>query len=341
MDIKTQSKTNVICVLPSRNESWILPHFFECASLWADFIILGDHLSVDDTASVAQRYEKVRLVPLHDTGIDRGLRRKILLEEARRIPGERLIFSIDADEMLSANSLASREWELMLNAQPGTRFRLDWLEVLPGLHKAALSQKLIAFKDDGTPYVGTTKHEPPIPATSGEIVHLREIKLLHYILIEPERMFSKHRWNKCFEIVELGKRPWSMCIMYQDRKIKHYDSPIISVRDEWVNGYEWLEEYRGNRDPISKSYWYDEQVLDYFDKYGIDRFRKLNIWDVDWNQKAQLLGRGGNYGDPRSVAEIWMHKFIERHREELKMKRRFKWKAIDKIAKTVLRLVGW
>ena len=229
----------------------------------------------------------------------------------------------------------------MLNAQPGTRFRFDWLEILPNLRKAAFFEKLIAFKDDGTEYIGTMKHEPTIPITTGEIVHLKEIKLLHYILIEPQRMFSKHRWNKCLEIAELGKRPWPMCIMYQDREIKHYDAPIVPMRVEWVHGYEWLEEFRAVKNDSDKCYWYDEQVLDYFDKYGINKFRKLNIWDVDWNKRAQLLGRAGNYNDPRSMFEIWMHKFIEKHREELKMRQGFMWKAVCKFGETVLRSMGW
>ena len=82
----TQPKTNVICIVPSRNEAWILPHFIECASLWADFIILGDHLSTDDTASIAQRYEKIRLVPLHDTGIDRGSGERFFWTKLERFP---------------------------------------------------------------------------------------------------------------------------------------------------------------------------------------------------------------------------------------------------------------
>ena len=274
-------------------------------------------------------------------GLIEGLRRRILLNEARKIPGERLIVSIDADEMLSANWSVSPEWELMLNAERGTSFRFDWLELLPGLRKAATFHKLVAFKDNGAEYIGAVKHESPIPETGGETIHLGDIKLLHYILIEPERMFSKHRWNKCFEVVELGKRPWPMCIMYQDREIKHYGSPIISVRDEWVNGYEWLEEYRLKKEDMGKCYWYDEQVLDYLDKYGINKFRKLNIWDVDWNQKAQLLGRAGKYSDPRSIVEIWVHKFIEKHREDLKMRRGLKWKVVCKFGETVLRSMGW
>jgi hypothetical protein len=338
------STVNVICVVPVRNESWVLPHFLECASSWADVIIVGHHRCTDQSAAIARRFEKVRLVSLDTTGDDRGLRRKLLLDEARKISGERLIFSIDADEMISANWLSNPEWAMMLNAPRGARFQFDWLEILPGLAQAAVFAKIVAFKDDGTDYIGAVKHEPPIPATRGEIVHLHDIKLLHYILMEPERMFSKHRWNKCLGIVQLGKRPWDMCIMYQDIKIKQYDAPSVPVDEKWLKGYEWLNEYRSGKDQqerCERCYWYDEEVLGYFDKYGTNRFRKLNIWHVDWNKKAQLLGRTGQYDDPRSSCEKWIHKFIESNRENLKCNHIFRWRLARLLGKTVLKKFGW
>lgn len=335
------TRPNVICIVPVRNEAWILNNFIECAEKWADVIIVGDHASTDQTAVIAQHYDKVKLVSLHDTSIDRGVRRKMLLDEARKIPGKRLIFSIDADEMISANWSTSPEWAMMLNAKGGTRFQFDWLEILPGIQEAAVFSKVVAFMDDGSEYIGAVKHEPLIPVTNGDILHLKDIKLLHYILIEPTRMFSKHRWNKCFEIVELGKRPWPMCVMYQDIEIKTYDAPRIPIKAEWLDGYGWLDEYRSGPDRSDQVYWYDNEVLDYFDTFGIRKFRKLNIWDVDWSEKARQLGRNGMYPDPRSAVEKWIHKFIERHREELKLKKTLKWKLINKFGATVLRLYGW
>lgn len=320
-----------------------MPHFIECATLWADIIIVGDHNSSDATASIASRNTKVRIVSLNNTGFDRGLRRKMLLTEARKTPGDRLIFSIDADEMISANWAQSPEWALMLNAKPGTKFKFDWLEILPGVAQAAVFSKIVAFKDDGSEYVGDglTQHELPLPATSGETVPLRDIKLLHYILIDPERMFSKHRWFKCIEHIELGKRPWPMCVMYQDTTIKNYDAPVVNMEKEWLEGYGWLCEYQGFSRKAVQCYWYDEQVLDYFDKYGTARFSKLNIWDADWNAKAKLLGKPGAYDDCRSAFEIWLHAFITKHREELKMRRSFKARLVNRLADVVLGKFGW
>ena len=97
------SKTNVICVVPVKNEAWILKNFIECASFWADYIIIGDHDSSDNSAKIAQLYDRVIVIPIHDRSLDRGNRRKILIDAARKILGRRLIFTLDSDEMISAN----------------------------------------------------------------------------------------------------------------------------------------------------------------------------------------------------------------------------------------------
>ena len=81
--------------------------------------------------------------------------------------------------------------------------------------------------------------------------------------------------------------------------------------------------------------------MDYFDKYGVDKFRKLNIWDIDWNRKARLVGRKGDYRDPRSQIEVWIHKFIEKYREGLKLNTSLHYRLVRLFARTVLRTVGW
>jgi hypothetical protein len=334
------SNTNIICITPIKNESWILRNFLECAKRWADIVIIGDNRSGDDSVSIARSFG----CPVIDLGpaYDEANRRRLLIEEARKIPGRRLIVSIDADEMLSANWATSAEWPQMLTAPAGTRFHFDWVELLPGLDRCTIATQPAAFIDDGSPYNGVTIHSPRIPQTKVKAVKLEEIKLLHYINIEPERMLSRHRWYKCLELIEHKKRAWETCVRYQDVALKTYDTPIVAVKDEWLQGYEWLDQFRTVEPRADRSYWWDSEVLNFFDRYGIEKFRKLNIWDVDWNAKATYLGRNsGSYRDPRRLDDKLMHNFITRYREELKLKRRLPFKIVDKLAKTALRPTGW
>lgn len=337
-------RTNVICIVPIKNEAWILKNFIECAQQWADFIIIGDHNSTDQSAQIARQYEKVKLVPIDNPSFDEGYRRKMLWDEARKIPGKRLVFSIDADETISANWAESPEWEQMLNAPPGTRFRFDWLNLMPGLNEAGLFDQLAAFVDDDTDFQfqNVKIHTPRIPDSTSEIVHLKDIKLLHFVHIDPERMYSKHRYLKCYEFMETAMRPWRVCINYQDTTIRNYDAWIVPVQKEWIHGFTWLDEYKSTDDGSTKRwYWWDEAILNFFDQYGATKFRRLNIWDVDWNRKAQMLGKAGTYNDPRSGLEKWIHNFIERHRESLKLRKELKWKIIFRLGMIVLRPFGW
>ena len=108
-----------------------------------------------------------------------------------------------------------------------------------------------------------------------------------------------------------------------------------------MNGFDWLDAYRSSKVVRRPYYWYDLEVFKFFDQYGVDKFRKLNIWDTDWQSKARVLGKQGNYQDPRMRLDKWIHRFIERHREELKMRTTLKWKLINKFGNTVLRVFGW
>ena len=339
------TKTTVICMVPARNESWVLPHLIESAQQWADVIIIGDHNSADNSAEIAQRYDYVKLITLHNPAYDEDIRRKVLLEEARKIPGKRLIVSIDADEMISANWANSPEWQQMLNAAPGTSFRFDWVELLPGLEQACVFGMTAAFVDDDSEYQGVKIHSPRIPATGGEVVALQQIKLLHYDLVDPQRMLSRHRWYKCWEYLENHKRPWAVCVTYQDTRFKRYDAPVVPVEPAWVEGYQWLDDYRAQAPKVAKRYWWDEEVLNYFDRYGLHHFRKLNIWEADWNKKAELLGRANQsshkYDDPRAAYEHWIHGFIQRYREELKLKQKLPFRLANLAGKYLLRPLGW
>lgn len=192
------SKPKIVCMTSMRNDSWILKNFLDCARTWADWVIIGDHNSTDDSASIARSYDCVKVIP-HQPSSSFLERRRDLLGEARKIPDPRLLFFLDSDEMLSANWTYSPEWTRMLNAQPGARFSLNWLEILPGLKEAAVFWMDAVLVDDGTEYpLGERIHGSRLPGITNDAIKLNDIKLLHYNLIDPGRIFSKHRYFKCY-----------------------------------------------------------------------------------------------------------------------------------------------
>ena len=93
----------LICMTPVRNEAWILNAFLKATSLWADFIIIADQCSTDGSREIAMRYPKVILIDNNNTDYNEAVRQKMLIDKAREIDGDKILFALDADEIFAAN----------------------------------------------------------------------------------------------------------------------------------------------------------------------------------------------------------------------------------------------
>ena len=56
------SKPLIICLVPVKNEAWILDRCLATASTWADVIIVADQMSTDNSREIALKYPKVQLI---------------------------------------------------------------------------------------------------------------------------------------------------------------------------------------------------------------------------------------------------------------------------------------
>ncbi|HSY54210.1 MAG TPA: glycosyltransferase family 2 protein, partial [Opitutaceae bacterium] len=129
------TRPTLICLVPVRNEAWILERFLQCTSTWADHIIIADQQSADGSREIAARYPKVRLVENPGIGLDEKTRQELLIAEARKVSGPRILIALDADEMFSANFATSPEWPSLLAAAPGTSLWLERADLYP-LHES-------------------------------------------------------------------------------------------------------------------------------------------------------------------------------------------------------------
>jgi hypothetical protein len=109
-------KPLLICLTPIKDEAWILERFLKCASVWADHIIIADQGSKDESKEIACRFPKVTLVENNSKTYNERERQELLIREARKISGPRILMTLDADEFLTADFLTSPEWETILQA---------------------------------------------------------------------------------------------------------------------------------------------------------------------------------------------------------------------------------
>ncbi|HEY9692530.1 MAG TPA: glycosyltransferase family 2 protein [Oculatellaceae cyanobacterium] len=310
------SSPTIICLTPVKNEAWILDRFLKCTSLWADYIIVADQNSTDNSREIAQKYPKVTLIENPSATYNEQERQKILIEAARKIPvsGKRLLIALDADEFFVGHT-ESKEWDTILQAPVGTSLWFQWANVLPNMEKyyAPNFHLLFGYMDDGKEHQGNLIHSPRLPTDKLENrILFSQIKVLHYQYTDWERMKSKHRWYQCLERIKNPQR--SAIDIY--RQYHHMDVPVTDTNQmpsSWFGTYE-----NAGIDMTSilreKNYWWDKEVLDFFDKYGIQTFAKEAIWDVDWNNQYQLCFQENpkiDLSDPRTRLEKWAHNWLQ------------------------------
>lgn len=315
MQQTADKQATLVCITRVRNEAWILERFLQCASTWADLIVIADQQSTDGSREIARRFEKVVLVDNPYDVYNEGFFHRLLIDTARRLPvmGKRILIALDADEMFSANWMISAEWKQLLAAPPGTVLYFQWANIGPDVSCAWIdpSYKAFGFVDDGTAYEGGPMHTHRVPIPSNaSALYFDEIKVLHYQYTDWARMRSKQRWYQVLErLNNPKKRPVTIFRQYH-----HMEAAIRQagpVRSEWLAGYE----ARGidMRSVVKDSHYFrDKEVLELLIQYGPERFRRLNIWDCDWLALAKQCGVAvnGQLGDPRTPFEKAVHTWL-------------------------------
>ena len=307
-------KPTVICLTPVRNEAWILDRFLKAASLWADHIIIADQMSTDGSREIALKYDKVKIIDNPDEEYDEAKRQKLLIKEARKIEGPRLLITLDADEIFSPNILASAEWLTLLNSKPGTVFCFKWANFCPDLKLMWISNYLVfGYMDDG--YQGHSEniiHSPRIPNPQNfNVLYLNNIKIIHFQYTDWHRMQHKHRY---YQVVEKINFPQKSALDI----IRTYHHMYSIPKEEKIEiPEEWITEYNKLGVDITSLYcepenWFEKQILKIIRENGASKFRKLRIWDINWARKAEHYGIANIeiYKDPRKKIDKIIHNFI-------------------------------
>jgi hypothetical protein len=290
-----------IVVTPVRNEAWTLERFLSCVALWADHIVVADQGSADGSREIAARHPKVTLVENPRPEYDEGARQRLLLEAARGFPGKRLIFALDADEIPSATWLDSGVLERLAAAEPGTAVRMRWANILPGFDSCwtPAADLVFGFVDDGAEHTGERIHSARLPVAPSAPLVPTDVKVLHYQYVNWERMRSKQRWYQCWELINVpGRRPIQLYRQYH-----HMDAiapgRIGPLPEQWLAPYE----ARGidmRSVAASAHHRWDDEVLGWMHVYGPERFKRLAIWDADWE----------GMDDPRGPLTRSIHRWL-------------------------------
>jgi hypothetical protein len=170
---------------------------------------------------------------------------------------------------------------------------------------------VFGYVDDGAEHGGSTVHSTRLPVrASAPTVKLRDVKVMHYQYTNWRRMKSKQRWYQAWEWLNVpGKRPIQLYRQY------HHMDAVPEERLEPVPA-EWLERYEAEgidmtTIPTEPYYRWDAELLEWIKAQGPRHFRKLDVWDVDWNDIARAAGvHGAPIGDPRGPGTRLLHRWL-------------------------------
>ena len=328
----------IFCLTPIKNEAWILDRFLQCASTWADHIIVADQQSDDGSRDIARSYEKVTLINNDTPAYDEAARQKLLIDAARALPcpGKRILLALDADEMLTANWMKSEDWRALQQQRPGTVLRFRWANVTPQIKEGWVSDHWIpfGFVDDGSAHEGEKIHSPRVPVPpDAPTFYSEDIRVLHYQYANWERMKSKQRWYQCYERLEHpDKRAVTIFRQYH-----HMDAAVKNARpfpDTWFRGYE-AQGINMTTIPAQDHYYWDEELVRLFSEHGVEPFRRLNVWSRDWEALRQHLNIDGQpINDPRTSADRAVHGWLEQTQT-------YQHSLPVRVLQKALQLVGW
>ena len=287
-----ESKRKIICLTPVKNEEWIIDKFLRCASLWADIIIIADQQSSDKTKEISQSFQKVIYIENKSNDFSEKNRQSLLINEARKIKGSKVLITLDADEIFTAESLNNSEWDLFKNAEPGTVFRFRFMNITPDFKYYWCPDYYMpwGFVDDGKQHLGKEIHSFRVPLNDiSKNIFLKEIKVMHFQYTDWERMQSKHRWYQCWERVNNPDKSSIQIFRGYNHMYAIKKNELNPVPDEWFSYY--LQNGIDLKDiKIESDYYWDRQVLDYFKKYGTAFFKRIDLWYINWKEVALKYG---------------------------------------------------
>lgn len=274
-----------IILVPVKNEAWILRSSLSNFSSFADYIIVADQRSTDGSREICAEFPKVSVIDNPNEGHSNKVR-WMLLDEARKIPGNNLIVCIDADEMLSPEAAQKMLSFSEKNSGSGRTiaFQLPWIQLWKSAENHRVdsvwkdNSKTIAFLDDRKigyeQTITINDHTARVPQT--DIVEtISEFPLLHLQFMAWEQTQIKQAWYRCSELVAGGKSPQRINYAYE----ASLDGPHVVLEPtppEWLTGIP-IPVISGM--DISRS-WQYQQILEWFEKYGAAFFERLEIWHI-------------------------------------------------------------
>ena len=291
---KNPADSKIIGLVTVRNEEQIIAQCLKALARFTDAIVILDDASDDSTVSIIKSLRRecnVEKIITKDTWHrDEPGDRNLLLDMGRKLNGTHFIV-LDADEMFTANLQYNnflRNQILALN--PGDSICLVWIclwrSVLSYRYDNSVwsnNYKPFIFADDAqSVYRSDFIHTGRTPTGlkgKQHIIRGYNFGVLHFQFANWSNLLIKQAWYRCLERIRQPEKP---CTEINQLYAPSKDEKDLGLREapfKWFCGYDFFDASAFTL----PDQWRHKQILAWFEQYGHNYFRELDIWDIDWN----------------------------------------------------------
>ena len=287
------NRPTLVVLTPVRNEAWILRAFLEATSLWADHILIADQMSTDGSREIAQSFPKVLLIDNDRKEMHQAATRRLLFEESKKIPGDKILFALDADEFLAGDFVHSDDWRKIMESGPNDAFCWRWMNLKKDDIRQYSSFKYYywAVHEAEDLWEGEFPdnfiHEWRLPwPPNARTINLDGLRSLHFARVNRVRQQNKERFYQVSTMAcQSSTNPIKLFRLYHaEDDLEYYPVPEDAYCFYQAHGIDLLSLI----DLEDEGKYYTESIKRFFDQQGVSRFGLLDIWDQEWMEKNEV-----------------------------------------------------
>jgi hypothetical protein len=305
-----------LLLVPVKNEAALLGPFLEHHAPLFDRILIADQGSTDGSWDIANSHPKVLAIRNPDTGYNENFRRRLLLDEARRIDPAALIAGLDADEFLLADA---EKWNSVCqNWKSGFAdhaIQMPWMCLAPGGRDWFALKNIFCRPGAGGQLPESEIHLSRVPI--GERTHFcAEVPVLHLNLFWPRRQQMKTWWYSALETKMFG------AVSLDARRLYRH-SGTGSMRNRQPIPEEWRKPVADilSRIALADSWdsWHKERLLEMLQNDADGRLRHAPIWGYPWRCELFCAGMRDHPGPSLlgRLADWWIESTNDRRKNPL------------------------
>jgi glycosyltransferase involved in cell wall biosynthesis len=311
-------KAKIVALVMVRNEEHIIEQCLRALTYYVDSIIVLDDASEDSTPEIVKGLAgqlPIECLMRNNKSAweyrTEMYNKQRLLNEGRRVGGTHFII-IDADEMFTAqckkNNLLRKK---ILALKPGQALSFQMTHLWRGFDYYRDDESRWSpqncwcgciFRDDGkADYSQNNKksfsgfiHVNRLPVNRinqelDEFVQDLDYHLMHFRFVNWRNIIIKRAWYMCLELIRSHE---NLSLIQPQRGAPHINVFYTVIEDfneknmklkkvdpHWFD-YSFFDQNCFMRD----IQWRKNQVLSWFDQYGKDFFKYLDIWHIDWDR---------------------------------------------------------